>query len=817
MNRPLLAIFCAFALLPITLRAEDDFVSKWLMYNQWYSPEKLYLHIDRTYYAVGETIWFKAYLTNASPLCEKQLSRYMYVEMLNKDGICVQREKLKVSDVEIGNVNCFTGQMLVDSGNPTGEYTIRAYTDYQLNRDPEYLFNQKIRIRGEDGFAPASPDSGSLNVSFYPEGGVCLADHAATIAFKALDSSGHSMEISGKVIDEGGNVVCGNVQSSHDGMGSFSFTPAMGAQYTLLLDGGERFKLPEPALQGASLQLVNTSNAIYVSSVLRNMDSQYLLYLRDNCSMYLLDVLDPKTEAPGQLVFDKKKVVSTKYLRSGLNHVILADKNGHIVSERLFYIFPGKDAVRGKLDFEKSNYGRRARIRSLFSLKDAAGKPLDGNFSISVVRGAFRGFSQSDDIVSYMEIASELKGKVNDPAYYFCDSLPLAQRRKDIDLLMMVQGWRYYDLDRILAMDPSSDSRQLNEYFNLKNRRELSQSISGTVAGAFGGKRTRNYNLSIFIPSQNAVRSVFVDKGNSFYVDSLDFKKNTAIVVSAVRDNEVASYKPVWDGDKFASPYKYDGGGAFLDFRKRDDDGNVPASTADPGLVNDIVSDFMVDSIAATTVTAYKMNLASLEEAVGVKNRIGSLEAFYEDRPVLDYILAAVPCFGYDYNDHVLFNRTSPIVSFMSDQGSRTVDVEINGTRSEMFTEELEHLMTSDVKIEYISTTGDALNLRAGGIVSLNLDWAKLKSRKKDPTTIHFVPLGYQEPDKFYSPYYAEELSGAGSDFRNTVYWSPDVIVKDGFARVNFSNIDLLDYPYTIHVEGVTSDGRPFSWHGVLK
>ncbi len=799
----------------------DSLVLRWELYNKWYSPEKLYMHIDRSYYAIGETIWFNAYLTNASPLCQKQLSNYIYVELLNKDGICVAREKVKVNDTKIENVNCFTGQIVIDNGIKTGDYTLRAYTTWQRNRNAEYFFNQKIRIKGEDDFSTEAPEKGGINVSFYPEGGTYFTGHPATIAFKALNPDGKSVEISGKIVDAAGNMICENIRSTHDGMGSFSFTALPDMKYFMEIEGAERFPLPDAVEKGASLHVVNTSNAIYVNSIFKNMDSQYQLYLRDNCSMYLLDILDPASENAQGKVFEKKNVISTKNLRSGLNHIMLADRMGNIISERLFFVYARKNAqLNGKLEFEKTEYGKRERIRSLFSLNDASGAPLNGTFSISVVRGAFSAYVQNDDIVSYMEMSSELKGKINNPAYYFNNEIPLMERRNNLDLLMMVQGWRYYDLDRIMAMNASAQSSELNEYFNLKHNRELSQSISGKVEGVLGSKRTKKYDLNILIPSQNAVKSVYVYNGSSFYVDSLDFPANTAIIVSSVKKNGIGSYKPIWNGDSFAERFKYSGLPYSFNISNGGSVNNESVENTVSGTIASEVNDMVMDFLVATVVTAYKKELG-MGNAVGVENRLGSLAPFYADRPVLDYILAAVPSFRYDYSSHTLHNITCIWPSFVetpdpTGMAYGDVIVEINGTRNQYYTEELEHLMTSEVEVERVTTTGDALNMTAGGIVSLKLDGSRIK-HNMDPTTIHFVPTGYQEPDSFYSPNYMNGSTSEENDFRNTLYWSPAVTLSNGSARVNFSNSDLLDYPYIIRIEGVTSNGQPFSWHGTLE
>ncbi|MFN0015197.1 MAG: hypothetical protein ACKVU2_11675, partial [Saprospiraceae bacterium] len=44
-------------------------------------PEKLYLHLDRTLFQPGETLWFNAYLRNAGDLLPAKVSEILYVEL----------------------------------------------------------------------------------------------------------------------------------------------------------------------------------------------------------------------------------------------------------------------------------------------------------------------------------------------------------------------------------------------------------------------------------------------------------------------------------------------------------------------------------------------------------------------------------------------------------------------------------------------------------------------------------------------------------------------------------------------------------------
>ena len=96
-------------------------------FNRNNPQEKVYLHMDNRSYFIGDTIFFKAYVLNASTLQRTKVSEVLYVELLNESGIEMEHKKLKV----VGGV-CHGSFILKDSYR-TGYYEIRAYTRYMLN------------------------------------------------------------------------------------------------------------------------------------------------------------------------------------------------------------------------------------------------------------------------------------------------------------------------------------------------------------------------------------------------------------------------------------------------------------------------------------------------------------------------------------------------------------------------------------------------------------------------------------------------------------------------------------------------------------
>jgi hypothetical protein len=118
---------------------------KTAQYNGSYPIEKVYLHFDKPYYAVGDTIWLKAYVTADSYGDLKQrvpsgISNVVYVDVTHKDTI-VQKLKLAVTKgVAFGNITLAKTQF------KQGNYQIRAYTKWMRNFDAAYFFDKTISI-----------------------------------------------------------------------------------------------------------------------------------------------------------------------------------------------------------------------------------------------------------------------------------------------------------------------------------------------------------------------------------------------------------------------------------------------------------------------------------------------------------------------------------------------------------------------------------------------------------------------------------------------------------------------------------------------
>lgn len=141
-----LALFTFTFLLHLSAAAQqdsivlDNILKKTKRLSDEQPIEKVYLHFDKPYYAVADTIWFKAYLTLEHHI-PSPLSKVVYVEVRTETDSLVQTYRLPVKNsVAYGNIplNMQTYKQ--------ANYYIRAYTQWMLNFSDAYFFSKNIPI-----------------------------------------------------------------------------------------------------------------------------------------------------------------------------------------------------------------------------------------------------------------------------------------------------------------------------------------------------------------------------------------------------------------------------------------------------------------------------------------------------------------------------------------------------------------------------------------------------------------------------------------------------------------------------------------------
>ena len=145
MNRRLLILF-PLIILAITFGfiQEDEPLKKILFqiekYGAEFPQEKVHLHMDKPYYAIGDNIWFKAYVVNAEMNELSALSKFLYVDLINDKDSIKQSLKLPLT------VGVAWGDFTLTDSLKEGNYRIRAYTTWMRNFGEEYFFDKTFTV-----------------------------------------------------------------------------------------------------------------------------------------------------------------------------------------------------------------------------------------------------------------------------------------------------------------------------------------------------------------------------------------------------------------------------------------------------------------------------------------------------------------------------------------------------------------------------------------------------------------------------------------------------------------------------------------------
>ena len=214
------------------IRATDQF-------SQYIPHEKVYLHFDNTSYYQGDNIWFTCYVVTSELHQATELSKTLYVELLNPGGEIVDKRVLKIEDGR-----CHGDFTLGQLPFYSGFYEVRAYTKYMLNFGEEIIFSRVLPVFDK----PANPGeykekniqkyavykypqtrkkamkAKKVNLKFFPEGGNLVKGVPSQVAFEATDAYGNPITLFGRIINRRKEEI-GHFATIHEGRGVFTYIP----------------------------------------------------------------------------------------------------------------------------------------------------------------------------------------------------------------------------------------------------------------------------------------------------------------------------------------------------------------------------------------------------------------------------------------------------------------------------------------------------------------------------------------------------------------------------------------------------------------
>lgn len=317
--------------------------------------EEVIIHTDRTLYVSGEKVWFSAeYLVNGRKT-NPQISNVLYVELFNEDMKPVVQKKYKIENHQV------SGMFEIPDGAPTGNYVMRAYTRYQRNFSSwDYAYAQLIV------FNPAAKPDKSINENekdLRIAIGTGIGFPSDSIHYVIALSQVRTRNLDSLLIRDKTDSVVKTVAVPENGLNEFTIPVNDSVEYALhaFFSGGDSLSatLPHPDAQERTLQadLKNGSLRIQVHrpSLEGSAFDGYRIQLYNAAYQRMYETSLSSGE---QIV---RKQIHERHLRKGLNFVVLRGSNNQITNIRTIY-YPGMSARKIDLSFSKENYGPREKV-----------------------------------------------------------------------------------------------------------------------------------------------------------------------------------------------------------------------------------------------------------------------------------------------------------------------------------------------------------------------------------------------------------------------------------------------------------------------
>ncbi|HEX8507069.1 MAG TPA: hypothetical protein VF630_17025 [Hymenobacter sp.] len=414
---------------------------KLAQYEQRSPHEKLFLHLDRPVYLCGETMWFKVYAVDGTYSRPLALSSVAYVEVLDAANQPVLRGKVALQNA--------TGQgsFVLPTSLPAGSYAVRAYTSWMKNFGPEAYFHSTVTLINTFAASGASSkDSARYDAQFFPEGGNLVRGLRSRVAFKVTDKTGRGVAAQGKVLNQNGAVVA-TFQTLRLGMGTFSFTPAPGADtYTAAVTLGKNRvitrPLPRTYEQGYVMRLDNTGPDELTLTVNASETRSETVSLLGH-SRQKIALAAPLQLVNGQATFAIKK----SQLLEGVSHLTLFNAERKPVCERLYFRAPQRQlAIAARAD--KPHYALREKVKVQVATADQQAQ-IPASLSMAVYRLDSLATTAGPAIDRHLWLTADLQGPVETPDYYF--TATGAEAVEATDNLMLTQGWSRFRWEDVLA------------------------------------------------------------------------------------------------------------------------------------------------------------------------------------------------------------------------------------------------------------------------------------------------------------------------------------------------------------------------------
>lgn len=838
-NKRFLFLLSVFGLMTMTTHGENppaktvfaQYMKQAQTFADNFPREKAYLHFDNTSYYVGDTIWFKAYVTLAEKQMFSQISRPLYVELVDQTGHIADKQIIKLTQGE-GN-----GQLVLPQSMLSGYYEVRAYTRWMLAfNEPQYFsrtfpiyqLSNSDKLERSITTYELNPSMENrpletkekLSVRFFPEGGQLVEGVTSQVAFKAESKNEGNIELSGTIYTKGGTAIT-SFETLHDGMGCFEYTPSAQPAVAKVDFQGKKyeFTLPQALPNGYVLSTVNNAGALLVKVSCNTATPQDTLavFISHQGRPYVHQLISCRADTPQEFILPTRK------LPAGVLQVSLINRAGNTLCERFVFANP-RAPLQLSAEGLKEVYAPYAPIRCELQVRNAKGEPISGDVSVSIRDGIRSEYLEYDNnILTDLLLTSDLKGYIHQPGYYFASPSP--QKQMELDILLMVHGWRKYDISQAISTAP----------FIPLQLPEAQLVLNGQVKSTILKNKLKDIALSVIVKKddQFITGGTVTDENGRFTIPVEDFEGTTEAVIQTRKVGKERNKDASILIDRNFSPAPRAYGYKELHPEWKDLTHWQQKAENFDSLYMDSIRKveglYVLDEVEIKSKRRQGSNMAT-------KINEKSIDAYYDVRRSVDLlrdngkIVTTIPelmeklspQFDWNRSNNELTYRQKPICYIMdnhilSETETQMMLTEVDGLASIIISKGTGGIDDDIIQNTKISEVSDSTGVDISQLDKYSVFYlvplprrdVLNKSQSAALGTRQTVIQGYTRALEYYSPAYpTRELYMDKVDKRRTLYWNPSVRTDaNGKARIECYN-NQYSTPLIIQAETMSKDGQ---------
>jgi hypothetical protein len=784
------AFFSVFILQYCTAQRIDSVMS---IYDEQFPHEKIHIHFDKAAYNQEETIWYKVYLLSGSEL--SGISKNIYVEWYDTTGKIIKQTVAPVYQASA------KGAFELPAGYSGNFIHVKAFTRWMLNDDPAFSYERDIPVNsGALPIARAAVPS-QTRLELFPEGGFIVRGIPSRVAFKASNQFGNPVLVKALLLNDK-NKVLDTLKVQHDGMGMFTLASKEGENYKVNWTdaSGKTGTVPVDITKtrGASMRVI-TTNEKAVVRVERTADAgdnfaHLNLLVHMNQKLYFTAALNlaDKLAQQASIPIDE--------LPTGILQLSILTSDWVPVAERIVFINNHLHEFNAKINPQLVSLEKRGRNVIDITVSDTA----MANMSVAITDAGVP--VPEATIFSDILLSDELRGKIYNPAYYLKSDADTITAH--LDLVMMTNGWRRFDWDKIKA----------GELPKLQYPAETGlMKISGKVLGMKAAGPAQSLLLNLIVLGKDSSKTFMfipVQKDGSFEDRTAFFYDTVRLFYSFNGNSKLTDVTQVQFSNGLL-PQQY----------KTTKYGPRDAWTA------------WTDSLARVRLNFFLMQQEALKKAMAattlqeviVKTRARKDVGLQElDKKYASGLFTGGDGYSFDLAEDPFAKSALDVLSYLQGKvaglnitGSGTqATASWRGGTPDLFMNEMQtsmdQLQTVNVNdIAYIKVFRPpffgSIGGGSGGAIAIYTKKGK-DARKASPDARgleNTILGGYSRFKEFYSPSYDKTNENPESDVRTTLYWSPYVLTdkKNPRFRIQFYNNDI-SRKLQVVLEGTNSDGK---------